>query len=70
MDKPNIINPPSGFYEALHKALGIDSCRVRRIVIDVPLKGPPIIYTEMIGDERFVSIVQAFDGIHVEHASE
>jgi len=50
--------------------LGLRPDRVRRIVIDVDMKKPVLVYVEMMGDSRMLEITLPTGGIDVKMSSE
>lgn len=39
--------------------------RVRRVVIDVPVDGPVVVYAERYGDERLLDVATTLEGVQV-----
>lgn len=50
--------------DALREA-GIAPERTRRVVVDMHMGQPPIIYIERYGDQSLLSLVRALDGVKV-----
>lgn len=71
MDRPRIITGRA-LLQALVDAgvLSADHPNVQRVVIDIPLESYPVLYVEMAGDERLLSVAQTLDGVQISRGPE
>jgi hypothetical protein len=48
------------------RAAGIVDDSTRRVVIDISVGQPPVVYVEKYGDERLIAVVEALSSVAVE----
>lgn len=48
------------------RALGINTDKTRRVVIDIKSGQVPVVHIEMLSDENVIHVVQSLDGIKIE----